>query len=191
MKTNTIPIPEGYDGRSQRMVASFAWQLDDQLRRLKRDIEGMTTDQLEWQPHPGMNTVGILLAHMAIAEAFWILAAPREISSEAERDEVISNLIGIRGDADGIPLPESGGHPATLSGKSIDDYLRMLDVCRAATHGVLRTWKDEDLDLTYDLEDYKISLAWTLYHLIEHSMVHRGQILMLKHIMQDEGVLAK
>lgn len=191
MELSTIPILEGYDGRSQRMVASFAWQLDDQLGRMKRDIEGLTIPQLEWQPRPGINTIGMLLAHLAIAEAYWIQVAPKEIPAETQGDEMVLKLLGIRGDADGMPLPESGGHPATLAGKSLDEYLRILDICRAATHDVLRTWNDETLDSTYRLERYRISRSRTLYHILEHIIIHRGQILMLKHFMRDQGMIKK
>ena len=137
-----------------------------------------------------LSTIGLLLTHIAVAETFWINAAPREISDQSARDEIIRDIIGIKGDEDGLPLPESGTRPKTLSGKSIDDYLKMLANCRAATHSVLKTWMDDSLESTYILEEkYSFTRSWTLYHVLEHLASHLGQVLMLKHMMRDAGIL--
>jgi uncharacterized damage-inducible protein DinB len=191
MKDHALPFPDGYDKDTQPMTAMFAVQLDDQLYKLKKSVEGLTVEQLEWQLKTGMNTIGMLLAHIAVAETFWTQVAPAGIPHKTEGDKVIKDIIGIGGEDDGLPLPESGKHPETLAGKTLEDYLSMLDKCRAATHNVLQTWKDEDLDTTFVIEDYSFSRSWTLYHILEHLSAHLGQVLLLKHIMVDNGLLTK
>jgi uncharacterized damage-inducible protein DinB len=192
MEEHLLPIPNGYDGNTQRMVAMFAAQFNDQLDTLIKAVDGMTTEQLEWQLQPGMNTIGILLAHIAVAEAFWINVAPKEISDKKEWDKIIREIVGIGGEDDGLPLPENGTHPETLFGKSSNDYIMMLGKCRTMTHKVLQTWKDDDLDVTYTIEaKYTFSLSWTLYHVLEHLSSHLGQVLLLKHIMRDKGIVEK
>ncbi|MCX6836177.1 MAG: DinB family protein, partial [candidate division Zixibacteria bacterium] len=157
MRERKLTVPDGYDLSSQRLVASFASQLDDQLRRLKEAVAELSTAHLEWQPHPGVNTVGMLLAHIAVAEAFWINVAPAGIPLEQDGDNLILKIIGIRMDDDGLPLKPDGHHPATLSGKSLADYLNILDKMRAATNATIRTWHDTDLDNSFTLRDAPVT----------------------------------
>jgi hypothetical protein len=92
-------------------------------------------------------------------------------------------------DDDGLPLAADGVHPGTLGGKVLGDYLRMLDAARSASHQELRHWRDADLATTYRRRDRLISREWTLYHVLEHFCGHHGQILLLKHLMRDAGLL--
>jgi len=59
------------EGFRSREAASFYTQLEDQARILHESIQGMTPQELEWQPERGMNTIGMLLAHNAIVDVFW------------------------------------------------------------------------------------------------------------------------
>ena len=56
-------------GFRSREVALFVAQMDDQSHRLREDLTGIDPPELAWQPAPGTNTIGMLLAHIAIAEA--------------------------------------------------------------------------------------------------------------------------
>jgi uncharacterized damage-inducible protein DinB len=190
MKERRLNLPQGYDS-SSRVVALFAAQLDDQLRRLKDAVAELNTTHLEWQPEPGTNTVGMLLAHIAVAEVYWINVAPAGIPLEPDGDNLILQTLGIRMDDDGLPMKPDSRHPATLSGKSLAEYLDMLDKMRAATHSTLAGWRDVDLENGYPLRDMLVTRSWTLYHVLEHFAAHFGQILMLKHLMRDAGVLPK
>ena len=63
-----IEPPAGFRSRE---AALFVAQLDDQSRRLTADTLALTPAALEWQPAPGQNTMGMLLAHIAYWEVFW------------------------------------------------------------------------------------------------------------------------
>jgi uncharacterized damage-inducible protein DinB len=191
MKERKLPAPHGYDLSSQRVVGLFASQLDDQLRRLKETVAELGTAHLEWQPQPGINTIGMLMAHIAVAEVYWINVAPAGIPLESDGDNLILKTIGIRMDDDGLPLTADARHPATLVGKTLADYLSILDRMRQATHATMRTWQDTDLDQGYTLRDATVTRSWTLYHVLEHFAGHFGQILLLKHLMREAGVPAK
>ena len=184
-----LAIPEGYDPSSNPRVASFAAQLDDQLSRLKKDTAEMEMRHLEWQARPGINTVGMLLAHLAVVDVWWMRVAPHE-TPETECDGIMRGIIGIGMDDDGLPLPAEGLHPQSLAGKTIDDYTHMIDGARAVTHKELRQWLDADLAKTYRLQDRVISREWTAYHVLEHFAAHYGQILLLTHLMRDAGMLS-
>lgn len=183
-----LTIPEGYDPIAQPRVASFAAQLDDELARLKKDVEGLEPRHLQWQPHPGVNTIGMLLAHLAIVDVWWMRLAPHETPQE-QHDVVMREIIGIGKDDDGIPIAADGGHPQTLSAWTLGDYFRALDAARAATHQELRRWSDADLATTFHWPDRVITREWTVYHVLEHFAGHHGQILLLKHLARDAALL--
>jgi len=191
VKLLRLKIPAGYERLNQQMVGLFAAQLDDQLCRLKEDLEGLSTEHLEWQPRPGMNTIGMLLAHLAVVELHWIIVAAHELPLVPDRDVLLRRITGIGMRDDGLPLKEDGRHAQSLAGKSLDDYWKMMDAARAEVRRELRTWTDDQLETTYVLRDEQITRSYTLYHVLEHFASHYGQILMLEHMMRDAGVLAK
>src|ERR1700724_3008 len=140
-----LKTPEGYDPVRAPVVSAAAAQLDFLLASLRRRMRDAIVAQLEWQLRPGVNTVGMLLAHLAVSEAYWVaMFSP----SVGDADEIIRAVIGIHGDDDGMPLPAHGAHPQSLSGKSVADYFDLLDHARAATHSVLRGWEDNSLEET-------------------------------------------
>lgn len=185
-----LSIPSGYDAVANPRMASFAAQLEDQLTRLKKDVEGLDVRQLEWQPQKGVNTIGMLLAHLAVVDLWWFHLAPRQIP-EADGDRIFKEVTGIGGDDDGLPLAADGTHPAILAGKPFTDYWRMIERARAVAHADLRQWHDAELNDTYPVRDRVISREWTLYHVLEHFCGHYGQILLLKHMMRAAGVLPR
>jgi uncharacterized damage-inducible protein DinB len=189
VKVRALTLPKGYNKKTQRQVGSYAAQLDDQLARLIKTVEGLTPRQLEWQPQRGINTVGMLLAHLAVVDVFWIVIAPNEIDTEEKAEKIMKKTIGIMSDDDGLPLKKDGVHPKTLKGFTLKQYLKMLAKGRAAVHKELRTWKDSDLPRSYKRGDRKITHDWTLYHVLEHFAAHYGQILLLQHFMRDAKVL--
>lgn len=183
-----LAVPAGYDTKVNPQVASFAAQLDDQLALLKKDCTGLEVRHLEWQPQTGVNTIGMLLAHLAIVDIWWIRIAPNQIP-ETEADSVFKEIAGIGGDDDGLPCPPDGGHPKSLAGKSLDFYFDLLDKARAESHRQMHKWTDAQLSSMYQLRNRQITYEWTLYHVLEHFAGHYGQILLLKHLMRDAGLL--
>jgi len=59
---------------------------------------------LEWQPQKGVNTVGMLLAHLAVVDLWWLHLAPRQ-TPEADGDRMFKQVLGIGGDDDGFLSP--------------------------------------------------------------------------------------
>lgn len=190
MEVRKLDIPAGYDLETQRIVGLFAAQLDNQLSRLKKDIAGLSTAQLEWQPRTGVNTVGMLLAHLAVVEIFWINVAVNEMPLDTDGEQFARSVIGIGTNDDGLPLKPDGAHPESLPGKTLAQYEELLDKARASVHNELHTWHDSDLETIFALRDRRVTRSWTVYHVLEHFASHYGQILMLKHMMRDAGVLA-
>jgi uncharacterized damage-inducible protein DinB len=187
MRKREIKIRRGYDRKTQMKVGLFAAQLDDQLKRLKNTVKTLSVKQLEWQQRPGMNTIGILLAHLAVVEVWWINLAPNGVSWGPDGRKMIHKILGF-GD-DGLPLPPDGLHVGHLRGFTIEKYMAVLAKARRSIHREMKTWRDRDLDKLYRLNKRQFSRMWTLYHVLEHFAAHFGQILLLKHMMRDAGVL--
>lgn len=187
MSENIRTLRNEYNQSTQKLVGIFAAQLDDLSRRLKESVNELTVSQLEWQPNQGMNTIGMLLAHVAVAETWWINVAVPEMPMQPDGDNRVREILGI--EDDGIPLAADASHAAILAGKTISDYFSILDKGRASVHESLRQWSDDDLDELFHLRDSQFSRTWVLYHLVEHLACHWGQILLLKHLMRNSGVL--
>jgi uncharacterized damage-inducible protein DinB len=187
MRSHALPPVDGYDPETQRTVAFLAASLDDQTRRIRTSVQDLPVEILEWQEAPERNTVGMLLAHMAVAEAWWIQAGAKGIGDREEISGILRAVIGIEAQDDGMPLPAGGTHPEVLRGKSAADYLALLDRARVATHAVLRSWSDAELDTAIPLRERSVTPGWILYHVLEHTVAHYGQILLLLRIHADRG----
>ena len=171
--------PVGF--RSQ-LVAAFFAGLDDQSRRLADATRGLTPEELAWQAAPGMNTIGMLLAHIAVAEVHLTDVGIRGLENSDVRA-----AIGIGIDDDGLPLPENGSAPAVLQGRSLEFYDGLLERARAHSRTHAMTLTDADLarQITRQRPDGNtrvFDVRWMVYHLLEHQAGHHAQILMLRHL---------
>ena len=184
MDKRVIPIPEGFDTGSQFVVGQFVSQFDDQTRLIKKRTQDLDVSQLEWQPQPGINTIGMLLAHIAVAECWWISVVPRGISPEAEVEQRFVDTLGLKMEDDGLPLGPEDVHPQSLRGKSAAAYHALLDRARSASRQTLRDWQDDDLATEHPSLRAPVTRHWILYHVLEHTVAHFGQILLLQHMLQ-------
>ncbi len=174
-----LALPSGYRSRE---MASFIAQLDDQTKLLAEALDGIGVKELEWQPKPGMNTIGMLLAHLAIVEVWWF-GGPSRLTTDVDFDGVL----GIGGDDDGIPALPTGRHPVALRGKPLAFYLGLLKKSRAFVKREARKITDREMvkPLQQPRPDRGVvrhfDRRWIAYHVVEHFCGHHGQILMLRH----------
>lgn len=173
------PVP----GFRSSEVASFLAQLDDQTRRLTESTRGLSSETLAWQPGPGVNTIGMLLAHIAIVEVYW---SHRGLEN-AGAPYPYKDILGIGEDDDGMPLAPHGRPPSTLAGKSLSFFDDLIERGRAHLRRTARSITDEGLDQELifkrkDGSEVALNRRWTLYHLLEHFSGHYGQILLLLHL---------
>jgi len=182
VKRSEIKIPDGY--RSSE-IASFVAQLDDQLSLLRGDTRDLTPADLQWQPARGMNTIGMLLAHNAIVEVWWI-----KIGVLGEAEPKIEDVLGIDVNADGMPVDAGAEAFAALNGKDLAFYDDLLDRARAFLKSIATTLPDDDLEretvrTRKDGTKRIVNIRYVFYHLLEHFAGHYGQILLLKHMRAD------
>ena len=185
---SVLEIPTEYRSKE---VGSFLAQMDDQTRRLTENTRDVTPEELAWQPKPGMNTIGMLLAHNAIVEVFWTLIV-------LKRDEkpMAEPILGINMDDDGMPIPEEGTPPANLAGKNIAFYDDLLRKARVFLKESAKDVPDSDLEREVtrtrpDGTQRIINVRWYFYHILEHFSGHYGQVLLLRHLYKAAHVPAK
>jgi len=167
-------------GMKSNLAGLFLWQLDDQSRQLTEDTRGATAEELSWQPAPGANTIGMLLAHIAVVEASWIDRALHGLS------DVSDGLLPIGRKETAMPLPEGAAAPAALEGRELAFFDDLHSLSRAHTRRELAPLADADLDRRFRRispsgREYEISLGWVLYHILEHQAGHYYQIKLLRH----------
>lgn len=163
-------------------VARFAWQMDEQRRILTEDTRGLSPEDLAWQPYPGMNTRGMLLSHIAFAEAHLT-----HVGILGEKVGHAHDVIGLTEEEEGLPLaPDAPPAPATV-GKPLEYFDDLLARARAHTHAALRNLTDEDLERRVvrnrpDGSERVFNVGWVLYHILEHESGHRAQINLISHL---------
>ena len=185
---SVLEIPPGYKSKE---VGSFLAQMDDQSRRLTEATRDITPEELEWQPKPGMNTIGMLLAHNAIVEVFWTL-----VILKREEKPMAEPVLGINMDDDGMPVPEDGTPPANLAGKNMAYYDELLRKARVFLKESAKDVPDSDLEREVtrtrpDGTQRVINVRWYFYHILEHFSGHYGQVLLLRHLYKAAHVPAK
>jgi uncharacterized damage-inducible protein DinB len=172
-------------GFRSREAALFVAQLDDQSRRMNDDTRALAPAALEWQPAPGQNSIGMLLAHTAYWEVFWT----RMVLEERPMPFEVRDVLGVdRGDI-GTPLSPDGHPPAGLSGRDIAYFHDLLARARAHTLEVARSLTDTDLEREVtrhrpDGDQNVIMVRWAFYHMLEHLAAHYGQVNLMKHLQR-------
>jgi uncharacterized damage-inducible protein DinB len=177
---SVLPLPT--DFRSPEVALHFA-ELEDQTRRLFEDLHDLTPEGLAWQPGPGRNTIGMLLAHLAIVEVFWIDIGVRGLA-QTECESVLGLDFAT---GDGMPLPADSAPPAHLNGRDLEWYRALLARSRAHVASHLRELDDAALAVERTRtrrdghrQDY--DTRWVLYHVVEHFAGHFGQTLLLREL---------
>ncbi len=176
-----LAAPEGYESSSQAMIGLMAASFDDQFSRLEETVAGLEVEHLEWQERPGRSTIGMLMAHLAVAQIGGLCVGCAGLPQDDFR-RVVHERLGI--DTDGV-APMARTHPSSIKGRDLNGYLALLAGAKQATHEALKTWDDQTLDRTISDGGRTVSYRWILYHLLEHFASHFGQILSLLHSMRD------
>jgi hypothetical protein len=182
LPSRVLEIPAGWPSRE---AASFMKQLEFLSARRFSDLEGCGAAELSWQPRPGANTIGMLLAHVEIVEVFWLLLA-----LDAWKPARMQRILGIGVDDDGLPLPAGGRPPAPLSGRTLAWYRKLHKRARAFTSRTLRALKPADLRRVIEVKrsngkTVRVNVRWILFHILEHEAGHYGQMLLLRHQYRD------
>jgi uncharacterized damage-inducible protein DinB len=186
VERNLIEVQSGF---ASREAGLFIAQLDALSSYLARDLADITPAELQWQPAPGQNTIGMLLAHIAIVEVFWFQAGVLGIPDR------IDPVLGIGRDDDGIPLPAGSPPPAGLAGKPLSFYQDLLQRARTFARQTATSLTDADIETERDRVRRNgtrehLNVRWVIFHVLEHQAGHYGQVLTLRHQYRDLSAAA-
>ena len=157
------------------------------VHALLRDAaHDLTPAELSHQFAPGRNTIGMLLAHIAMVEVH--LA---QVGLVGDRDGHVLDVLGIRPEDDGMPLPPDGAPPADLAGREAGWFLALLDRAEAHTRAACEAITDELLELEIvrpprpDGTQRVFDRRWILFHMVEHAALHMGQLMTLRNRLRQ------
>lgn len=131
----------------------------ERLQTLHREIGAAIADlppeALDWQPLPSMNSLTVLVVHVAGAERYWI------------------------GDVAGQD-PSGRNRPAEFESRGLGQpkLEEHLERALAHSHAVLQQLTPVDLDQPRlsARSGETFSVAWALLHALEHTAIHLGHI---------------
>ena len=162
-----------------REIGLFLSGLEKVRKQWREAVVDLSKEELARKVLPAVQPIGTLILHIAEAEYFWI----QTIVWGEEMTEEIKNLLYWDlwfGD---------------FASKNLDVRycLTAVEKIHELTLQVLAQFTDDDLEQTFirrreDLESH-YTLRWIFVHLIEHEATHKGQIAMLKRLLQKSSAL--
>ena len=168
-------------GYRSREVAVKVAEIEAVHDLVRDAVQGLTAEQLGHQSARGRNTLGMLIAHIAVAETHL-----GQVGLVGDPSGHVQDVLGIREDDDGLPLPVDGAPPAALAGRDLAFFLDLLARAEAHTRAACEPLTDEILgheivrpprpDGTQRVFDRR----WILLHMVEHAASHLGQIRTMK-----------
>ncbi len=135
-----------------QFFADYLQRLEDLQRRLHKEVRDLPAEAMDWSPGPEMNSVAVLLAHIA-----GLLHEGIDIALGDRPGRVREQEFQTRG---------------VLSA----EMLRRLDTVIDYARRALPRLGLEDLDKERKDEDGTVTCGWALLHALEHAYLHLGHV---------------
>ncbi len=153
---------EGYEPE----IGRARWMLEDTRRRTLQALEGLDPAALDWTPPSSHNAIGALLYPIAAIEADWLYVEILEAGFPGEIEALFP--YAVRDDAQLL---------AAVKGLPLAEHLARLATVRRALLAALQNMRGEEFRRVRHFPDqYDVTPAWVLHHLMQHEAEHRGQI---------------
>ncbi len=183
-RIETLLVPAA--GFRSAEVALKVAELTEVHAQVVRAASALTPAQLQWQLAPGFNTIGMLLAHIAVAEVH-----VGQVGLLGDPAGHIRDVLGIDEDDDGLPLPADGPPPAGLSGRPWAFFDDLLARALAHTRDACKPCEEASLGVEItrpprpDGSQGVFRRRWVMHHMVEHTAQHLGQIQLLRRLAGD------
>lgn len=164
----TVSVLEGF---SPSWGAAL-WEMEDTRRRTLQALEGLDESLLDTIPAGGDNNIGSLLYHLALIEADWLYADILTI--DYPEWVLVSFPEDARGAEGTLTRPK-----ATLA-----THLERLALVRSHFLTDLTAMSEEEFTRSRKSESGVSTPQWVLHHLKQHEAEHRGQIQMIRTILE-------
>jgi uncharacterized damage-inducible protein DinB len=138
-------------------IENYRIRLADLRRLIKELVIDLTPEALNWRPVPEaigeMNSLAVMVSHVAGAERFWIVESIGGQPQERDRDAEFKVLAG-----------------------SVEELLTRLDHAASQTEAVLAALDPAELDRVIVVRGKQVSVRWALAHVLEHTAIHFGHM---------------
>ena len=172
-KSLTAELPEGYPPE----IARWLWVFADTRRRTLEVLDGFDERRID-EPGPGGNSIGTILAHVAMIETDWLYV---EILGEDFPTELLALLPP--------DVRDGEGHLLATPGLPLARYLEALSTVRSRLIERVGSLSPDDLNCVRSLPDYDVSPEWVLHHLVQHEAEHRAEIAVTRALFEGRRML--
>jgi uncharacterized damage-inducible protein DinB len=150
-------------------VGRWLSALEDCRRDTVKELEGLDDEALDVRLSAD-NSLGSLLYHVALIEADWLLVDIFGATSLTAEEEAL------------LPFSDRDdrGELTHVEGETLAQHVDRLQQVRAILLERLRPMTAEDFHTPRAREDYDVSPAWVLHHLLQHEAEHRSEIVRLR-----------
>lgn len=147
----------------QAFFAEYLDRLEALHGHIERAIEGLSQAALDWVPGPDINSLCVLVIHVAGAERYWFGDVVARDPSGRDRD---------------AEFRASGLDAATLA-KRLRDAL-------AYSRGVLENLTLQDLETPRlsPRDGKEFTIGWALAHALEHTALHVGHMQIMRQLWE-------
>jgi uncharacterized damage-inducible protein DinB len=158
-------------------VARWLWVLADTRARTLEAIDGLDESRLD-DPGPGGNSIGTILAHIALIETDWLYVEILEEDYPADLTAVLPTT-----------ARDEQGHLTATPDLRLARYVEALAAVRAQLVERVRALPPGDLSRPRRLPQYDVSPEWVLHHLVQHEAEHRAEIAVARAAFEGRRVL--
>lgn len=157
--------------------------LDEYLREMHTAMDGLTPEDLRWQPDPGSNHITWLVWHMARVEDGWMSEARKTEQVWATSDWPEKLGLADLGGSNGWGW--DAGEVAGMPEISKDNLIGYYADVRAVTFAELDKMTDADMSLPWSHPKSSLtSIAPIFGHIIVEESQHLGQIAFIRGMLR-------
>jgi len=145
-----------------QFYVDYLERLADLHGQIEEALADLPAEALDWSPGPEMNTITVLVTHLAGAEGYWIGDVAGQVPSGRERAAEFRS-----------------------SGQSAPALIARMDASRTHAHAILSQLGLDDLAhvrSTVRHPDRSFTVAFCLLHALEHTGQHLGHIQMVRQL---------
>lgn len=157
------PLPECEPEIGRKLA-----RLEETRRRTRRALQGITQEEIDWQP-PIANSIGTLLYHIAVIEMDWLFNEVRE-----------GHMAQTVWDNFPYPVRDVNGQLTVVRGLTLEQHYERLDSTRALLLDAFQVMTLDEFRCPRRFTDYDVTPEWVLHHLMQHEAEHRGEILTVR-----------
>jgi len=153
-------------------IGQALWMLEDTRQRTLKTLDGLDPAILDRTTPGDPNTIGTLLYHIAVIEADWLYVEVLEAEFPSEIEALFP-----------YPVRDDTQLLSAVKGVPLDEHLARLAIVRRALLTSFQNMSGEEFSRVRHFPDqYDVTPAWVLHHLMQHEAEHRGQIGELRNL---------